>query len=184
MFDPDRQRAQFSTCSPETRRNSRSLFDTRVSFRATACEAIIVTSGPIGVPARSSFARTCAYAIASCDVNSMMVSGRRKFSTSRRVLTGEELLAAGSPTRSPKIVKGQNEARDRPLGRSGDREDATRVASHSSLDPLMRSQNSLLELPQRFAARKHAPGLRTALSQLLEGDREIADLILRWIDHS
>ena len=55
-----------------------------VSFRVIACAAINVSSGPIGVPARSGFARIAAYASASSDVNSMMEIGRRKFSIRRR----------------------------------------------------------------------------------------------------
>lgn len=52
--------AQFSSRNPETRLNSRSLFDTSVSLRYTACAAIKVSSGPMGVPACSSLARTVA----------------------------------------------------------------------------------------------------------------------------
>jgi hypothetical protein len=52
--------AQLSSRRPATRPNSGSLFETRISFRATACAAMSVSSGPIGVPARSSFARTAA----------------------------------------------------------------------------------------------------------------------------
>jgi hypothetical protein len=94
------QRARFSTCRPETLRNSRPLFETSVTFRATACEAMSVSSGPIGAPDRSSFARTCAYAIASSNVNSTTASGRRKFSTSRSVLIGDELGATHLTARS------------------------------------------------------------------------------------
>src|SRR6267378_5969174 len=90
--------AQFSTRRPATLRNSRSLFETRISFRPSACAAINVSKGPIGVPARSSLARTLAYDTASLEVNSTTVSGRRKFSTRRIVFTGEELFAA--PVRS------------------------------------------------------------------------------------
>ena len=54
------QVAQFSNRRPETLPNSRSLFETRISFRSTAWAAISVSSGPMGVPARSSFARTWA----------------------------------------------------------------------------------------------------------------------------
>src|SRR5947199_7281818 len=43
---------------PGTRRNARSLLVTRVRSRATASAAMIVSSDPIGVPARSSLART------------------------------------------------------------------------------------------------------------------------------
>ncbi len=50
--------AQFSTRNPATRRNSRSLFETSVRPRATACAAMIASSGPIGVPASLSLART------------------------------------------------------------------------------------------------------------------------------
>ena len=53
-------RAQFSKRKPVTLPNSRSLFDTRISFRPSACAAINVSNGPMGVPARSSFARTVA----------------------------------------------------------------------------------------------------------------------------
>jgi hypothetical protein len=93
---------QFSMCRPATRPNSRSLFDTRTSFLATACAAIRVSSGPIGVPDRSSFARTPAYATASSDVNSTMSMGRRKFSMSRHVFVRASLLAA--PVRSSASV--------------------------------------------------------------------------------
>jgi hypothetical protein len=72
------QRVQFAMARLLTLRNSRSLFETSVSLRATACEAMRVSSGPIGVPARSSFARTAAYAFASSDVKSRIASGRRK----------------------------------------------------------------------------------------------------------
>jgi hypothetical protein len=57
-----------------------------------------VSSGPIGVPARSSFERTDAYTIASSDVNSSKVIGERKFSTRLIVFAGDELFAA--PVRS------------------------------------------------------------------------------------
>jgi len=76
------------------RLNSRSLLETRTSLRATACAAISVSNGPMGVPARSSFARTRAYEAASFDVNSTTSRGRRKFSTSRKVFAAEVLLAA------------------------------------------------------------------------------------------
>jgi len=94
--------AQFSKRRPTTLPNSRSLFETRISFRPTACAAISVSNGPMGLPARSSFARTLAYDAASLEVNSTSVSGRRKFSTRRMVFTGAELLAA--PVRSSASV--------------------------------------------------------------------------------
>jgi len=40
-----------------TRPNSFRLLETSVSLRATACAAISVSSGPMGLPARSSLAR-------------------------------------------------------------------------------------------------------------------------------
>src|SRR6266850_1574941 len=86
--------AQFSTRRPATLPNSRSLFETRISFRPSAWAAISVSNGPMGLPARSSFARTLAYEVASLEVNSTIVRGRRKFSTRRSVFTGEELFTA------------------------------------------------------------------------------------------
>lgn len=49
--------SQFSTRTCRTRWNSHSLFVTIVAPIATACAAIKVSRGPIGVPARSSAAR-------------------------------------------------------------------------------------------------------------------------------
>src|SRR5712691_9334239 len=57
--------AQFSKRRPATLRNSRSLFETRINLRPIACAAISVSNGPMGVPARSSFARTLAWDAAS-----------------------------------------------------------------------------------------------------------------------
>ena len=91
------QAAQFSMRRPATRLNSRSLLETRTSLRETAWAAINVSSRPIGVPARSSFARTPAYAAASPDANSTTLSGRRKFSTRRSVFVAALLLAAPRP---------------------------------------------------------------------------------------
>jgi len=77
------------------RLNSRSLFDTRVSLRATACAAIKVSSGPMGVPACFSLARTAAYETASSEVNSSTTSGRKKCS-SYQVATGQALPAGAT----------------------------------------------------------------------------------------
>ena len=41
---------QFSTTKPGTRSNSRTLFVTRIISSDLACAAIIISSGPIGVP--------------------------------------------------------------------------------------------------------------------------------------
>jgi len=51
------QCAQFSVTSPETRSNSRRLLLARISSEARACAAIHRSLAPMGVPARSSFAR-------------------------------------------------------------------------------------------------------------------------------
>ncbi len=51
------------------------------SGRATAWGAIRISSGPIGVPARSSLERTSAYTTASSDVKSTRAMGERKFWT-------------------------------------------------------------------------------------------------------
>jgi hypothetical protein len=48
------------------------LFETRISFRPSACAAINVSNGPMGVPARSSFARTLAEEVASLELFSFL----------------------------------------------------------------------------------------------------------------
>ena len=69
------ERIQFSTARPTTRLNSRSLFVTSVTFSASACAAMSVSSGPIGVPARSSSARTQPYACPARSSNGRIASG-------------------------------------------------------------------------------------------------------------